>query len=485
MRWASAALVATIGLLTACPAPPPSVAGEESSSTSGGNTSQSVNPTPGTDDGATTDDSVDAELDATSTEGLPSSTASTTSEDSGGSNGPSQDGSSTSGEHGAEDGTDDESTETSGGDPEPDGPAWAFQGGQATPEVGGPNTVPAFDLCPFQHVLVGLKTWISTDPESVRNGVPLGIAGLCARAYVEGDTLRLERSTTLIRHGIAVAAEMEVDVRCPDGHAVVGLGGSVGTYMMNPEPGSPTVNYLDAVTLTCAPVTGTATEIQLGTPMDLAPVGMVDAPRTLVPPNPCGAGMVARGLHIYSGHWVDALALYCSTPRNTAPTGASCESGLACTSGSCQENACTLHPCPADCTCAVYEGHDYAFCDPVGEDFDASVSHCMTIGTTLGRIDDAVENAWLASTSHALDIEVLRLGGHDRDVEGTWLWQGGDPFWMDGPYEGRYTAWYEEEPDNLGDEGEDCLELFPDGRWSDHICEEAIPFLCELPLPPP
>ena len=53
--------------------------------------------------------------------------------------------------------------------------------------------------------------------------------------------------------------------------------------------------------------------------------------------------------------------------------------------------------------------------------------------------------------------------------------------WMDdSPYE--YTNWNPGEPsDPDGSEGENCVEMYGDGKWNDVPCDTPNGFICKVP----
>ena len=64
------------------------------------------------------------------------------------------------------------------------------------------------------------------------------------------------------------------------------------------------------------------------------------------------------------------------------------------------------------------------------------------------------------------------LGATDEAIEGTWVWQ----------YSRQVAVpnWMENEPNNHGDDGEQCSALFTNGKWVDFSCDGSLPFICEI-----
>lgn len=87
--------------------------------------------------------------------------------------------------------------------------------------------------------------------------------------------------------------------------------------------------------------------------------------------------------------------------------------------------------------------------------YNAASAHADDYLGHMASINSAQENSWLVSTggwSHG-----VYLGGTDLSVEGTWMWDSGEPF--------SYTNWNPGEPNNAGNE--DFLQLYSTGRWND------------------
>ncbi|XP_013399969.1 C-type lectin [Lingula anatina] len=63
------------------------------------------------------------------------------------------------------------------------------------------------------------------------------------------------------------------------------------------------------------------------------------------------------------------------------------------------------------------------------------------------------------------------LGGHDKATEGQWKWWNGKSF--------TYTNWRPGQPNNY-QTGEDCLNTWETGVWSDLQCDAKHPFVCEI-----
>ncbi len=130
-----------------------------------------------------------------------------------------------------------------------------------------------------------------------------------------------------------------------------------------------------------------------------------------------------------------------------------------------------------ECQRVTNAGTTYQACD-AGLPWSSAASVCAGWGYRLVVIDDAVENAFVASTlSATISGSNAWIGLSDLEVEGSW-------FWVDGTPEG-FSAWAAAQPDDAGS-GEDCAMIdFGSGLWSDRDCEIGEPFFCEVIPDPP
>ena len=98
---------------------------------------------------------------------------------------------------------------------------------------------------------------------------------------------------------------------------------------------------------------------------------------------------------------------------------------------------------------------------------------CAALGATLVHIDDAAENAWIASMLPPLGTDDYWLGAMNQDTvgrnpESNLAWQGDEG--SAAPDNGGYTNWFPGEPNNAGggvnyDAGESaCVRMCPFGK---------------------
>ncbi len=142
----------------------------------------------------------------------------------------------------------------------------------------------------------------------------------------------------------------------------------------------------------------------------------------------------------------------------------------------------TMTTTSPDENCYYYETgqRGYWFCRD-NRTFAEAFSRCSERGLSLVRIDDQEENDFVRGKI----VINTYIGAHDRDIEGNWQWgDNGDQFWS-GRSNGYavndlYNNWSSYEPNDSG--GEDCVEMYPSGRWNDIPCNYARDYVCETPL---
>ncbi|XP_071155560.1 perlucin-like protein [Mytilus edulis] len=129
-----------------------------------------------------------------------------------------------------------------------------------------------------------------------------------------------------------------------------------------------------------------------------------------------------------------------------------------------------------------YRNHCYFFSLNKLDWFEAQ-RHCHKHGSTLAKIDDANENAWISLKTKELQLSaknLLWLGGSDLK-DGHWLWMADySPF--------SYVNWRkgngEREPN--GGTRENCLNMLSyqtyRGTWNDYPCDYKMRYLCKKNL---
>ena len=150
-------------------------------------------------------------------------------------------------------------------------------------------------------------------------------------------------------------------------------------------------------------------------------------------------------------------------------------------------NAATTETCPPTCVPMRRpppdDSHVYLFCDNTNTVYTVARDTCVAAGYTLARIDDDVENSWLAATAFSIHGTVQQfIGANDLDVEGVWVWPDGTQFWQGVSPTGMrignlYNNWKAQEPNDTG--GEDCGELVDTGVWNDIVELSQRAYVCE------
>ncbi|XP_062891694.1 C-type lectin domain family 10 member A-like isoform X1 [Mobula hypostoma] len=97
-----------------------------------------------------------------------------------------------------------------------------------------------------------------------------------------------------------------------------------------------------------------------------------------------------------------------------------------------------------------------------------SQRHCASVDAHLVVINNEEEQEFLRRT---LQMRYW-IGLSDTASEGDWRWVDGTD------YSSSLTYWSEGEP-NDGDHGEDCAEIFDNGKWNDLPCSNIQHWICE------
>ncbi|VDI37492.1 Hypothetical predicted protein [Mytilus galloprovincialis] len=127
-----------------------------------------------------------------------------------------------------------------------------------------------------------------------------------------------------------------------------------------------------------------------------------------------------------------------------------------------------------------YRNHCYFFGLNKLDWFEAQ-RYCHKHGSTLAKVDDATENAWISAKTNELqlhDVFLLWLGGSDLK-DGQWIWMADfSPF--------TYVNWHKGSGEPNGGTKENCLNLLNyqkyKGTWNDLPCGDKILYLCKKNL---
>ncbi len=102
---------------------------------------------------------------------------------------------------------------------------------------------------------------------------------------------------------------------------------------------------------------------------------------------------------------------------------------------------------------------------------------CALLGGHLATATSQAENSLASQIAPSDDIW---FGASDTGSEGTFAWVTSEPF--------VFTHWRRGEPNDGGDDGEDCAVLEGDNNlpglgclWDDRPCEDGHPYMCERP----
>lgn len=148
----------------------------------------------------------------------------------------------------------------------------------------------------------------------------------------------------------------------------------------------------------------------------------------------------------------------------------------------CERNVTADGPCFPDtnCTRRTHGGHEYFFCTG-SRAWAAARDRCrMQTRGDLVSIGSSAENAFVTMHRTANSW----IGANDAAIEGLWRWESNRmPFWRglgDGAVVlSQYANWSSPQPDDWQG-GEDCAELWVDGKWNDGGCNNARAFVCEV-----
>ncbi|NXF55481.1 CL17A protein, partial [Oceanites oceanicus] len=99
----------------------------------------------------------------------------------------------------------------------------------------------------------------------------------------------------------------------------------------------------------------------------------------------------------------------------------------------------------------------------------AAKDYCADFNAHLAVVNTEQENKFLAN--HIMDNRVFWLGLTDTHKEDNWQWVDGHSLSL--------SFWNSGEPNNVGQDGEDCATIYPNGRWNDVSCANAEAWICE------
>ena len=178
----------------------------------------------------------------------------------------------------------------------------------------------------------------------------------------------------------------------------------------------------------------------------------------------------------------------CDQPSDTTSLAGDCDDGDATINPSAIED-CNGYDDDCDgvaddntgawkCPCAVEavpgaEDHPYMFCTTSKTFSEATTGYCDPYGYSLATVNDATEDAWLATTAYGYSSSPWFIGLNDQSSEGTYTWISG--------WSSSYRNWAATQPD--GSATQDCVMLYPSASggtgWHDDNCTASTKFICE------
>uniref|UniRef100_UPI00398EC91E hepatic lectin-like isoform X1 n=2 Tax=Pristiophorus japonicus TaxID=55135 RepID=UPI00398EC91E len=102
--------------------------------------------------------------------------------------------------------------------------------------------------------------------------------------------------------------------------------------------------------------------------------------------------------------------------------------------------------------------------------WNSSNLYCSLRGSHLVVINDRNEQYFLTIESNT---KRYWIGLTDHVNEDNWQWVDGTA------YETTPTFWADGEPNNIGNQGEDCVHTDDKGQWNDNVCTMKYPWICE------
>ena len=107
-----------------------------------------------------------------------------------------------------------------------------------------------------------------------------------------------------------------------------------------------------------------------------------------------------------------------------------------------------------------YGGHHYYIYD-IGNDIEAAIEYCESLGGHMATITSSGENDFLYDYMLSNDLESVYFGFSDAAEEGTWIWLNGESV--------SYTNWHSTEPNSENDDEDYAMFYwkYDDGTWND------------------
>jgi hypothetical protein len=346
---------------------------------------------------------------------------------------------------------------------------FGLSGTTATTYIGGPGAELFPDLCPDDEVVIGYAGYGGND--GTGSTYLQRLAAICGKVTVSAAapysiTITESRQLPMRGQGGSVAFR----TTCPPDEVIVGFDSKSGNYFME-------------LSILCAPLAVTSGPggyaLALGPATPEAAVGGPDGQKQ--PRTPCPAGQIARGNRMHAGLVVNAFSMACATPSLTRAVGAGCGTFADCASGVCTGGTCRAPSCTstASCSCALFEGRDYALCSaPLA--YASALSTCVGSGMRLSRLDTDLEDGWVRATATSRSFADYRVGGDSLDVASTWKWIDGTTFWQGDATGSAPPGVYANFRPNLEPGiATGCVSVGTTYGWEAHDCTSAKAYVCE------
>ncbi|XP_024910181.1 macrophage mannose receptor 1-like [Cynoglossus semilaevis] len=142
-----------------------------------------------------------------------------------------------------------------------------------------------------------------------------------------------------------------------------------------------------------------------------------------------------------------------------------------------KENSTSLPTPPSDLSFCPshwvpYSGNCYYLERNQKKMWREAVSACHREGGDLASIHNIEEQSFIISQSGYLPTDVLWIGLNDRRNQMLFEWSDNSHV--------TYTRWQSGEPSHAANLQEDCVLIRgKDGKWSDHMCEKTLGYICK------